>query len=190
MPQPRAQSAIIRRRVRALSCARSRPALTLPKDQKRLRLEQQTLYCVIIFFTIFALSFATPMQAEEFPTVTLQIRDQRLLVEVAKTAAQKIRGLGKRDSLAPNCGMLFPYAKADYYAFWMKGMRFDLDILWIRDHRIVDIRAHVPAPRGTPLIQYRPRVPADHVLEVEAGYAERHGWAIGDLVTIEPSSAY
>ncbi len=148
----------------------------------------QTLYCVVFSLGFLCSVLAASVRADELPTKTLQIRDQRISVEVAETAAQKMRGLSERDALAPNCGMLFPYAKADYYAFWMKGMRFRLDILWIRDLRIVDLRTNVPTPRGETLISYRPRTPADQVLEVEAGYAERHGWTIGDLVTIEPSS--
>lgn len=124
-------------------------------------------------------------RAEPLATATVRIREQTLRVEVAQTAAQKALGLGQRDALAPDHGMLFPYAKADTYAFWMKGMRFAIDIVWIRENRIVDISASLPPAHDGTLTQYRPRAPADQVLEVAAGYAARHGWAIGDAVTLE-----
>ncbi len=134
--------------------------------------------------------FMRAAQADERATATVTIRNQVILVELAQTEAQKALGLGGRDALLPDRGMLFPYAKTDYYTFWMKGMRFDLDIIWICKNRIVDIAANVSAPRGGPLVKYRPRVPADQVLEVVAGYAANHGWNLGDTVLMEsPASS-
>jgi len=114
----------------------------------------------------------------------VEIRGQRVAVDVADTPAKKALGLGGRDGLAPDTGMVFPYARPDYHAFWMKGMNFDIDILWIRDGRIVDIRHRVPYPRDGRLPSYSPKAPADLVLEVDAGYARAHGWRIGDRVTV------
>ncbi len=48
--------------------------------------------------------------------------------------------------------MLFLFDKPDYYPFWMKGMKFPLDILFIRGSTIVSIRrdfatwSHARAP--------------------------------------------
>lgn len=127
-------------------------------------------------------------------THVVTIRGRRIAVELADTLEKKARGLGDRDALAPRTGMLFPYAMPGVHAFWMAGMRFDLDLVWIRDGRIVDITARVPHPppeasRGPglpPLPVYSPREPADLVLEVTAGTAEQLGWRIGDPVRVDP----
>jgi uncharacterized membrane protein (UPF0127 family) len=68
----------------------------------------------------------------------------------------------------------------------MLEMRFDIDIVWIRDDRIVDVtRRALHDPTGE-LPVYRPREPANLVLEVPAGTVEKLGWKIGDRVTAEP----
>ena len=76
--------------------------------------------------------------------------------------------------------MLFLLAD-DSPSFWMKGMRFPLDIVWIKDGRVVDVSADVPPPRGpnAPLPTYSPDRPANRALEVNAGWAADHGVAAG-----------
>jgi len=104
-------------------------------------------------------------------------------VEVARTEAEKVRGLSGRDRLAPDRGMLFVYEAPVRPLIWMRGMRFPLDILWIRDGRVVDLvrGAKAPAPGEAPE-EFAPREDAQYVLEVPAGFVERQGIAVGDRV--------
>ncbi len=122
---------------------------------------------------------------------TVTIRGQAISAEVARSASDQMRGLGGRDGLAPNAGMVFPYPSARRPGFWMKDMRFDIDIVWIRDGRIVDISPFVPAPRANATLMdalptFSPKEPADTVLEVAAGTARTRGWSAGDAVRFEP----
>ncbi len=114
----------------------------------------------------------------------IKIHDHIFTVEIAASAKEKERGLGYRDSLAPDHSMLFPYDHKDQYQFWMKGMRFPLDFIWIDGRRIVDITTNVPAPIGDALPIYRPKVPVDKILELNAGTVEKIGIAIGDTIEI------
>jgi len=126
----------------------------------------------------------TPPDAPE-PEAWVTIGDARIATEIARDFATKARGLGGRDSLAWDHGMLFPYERPDFLAFWMKGMRFPIDIVWIRHGHIVDIAHRVPFdPQGGPGPTVRPRELADAVLEVPAGYAQAHGWRPGDRVEV------
>jgi len=104
-------------------------------------------------------------------------------VEVARTEAEKVRGLSGRDRLAPDRGMLFVYEAPVRPLIWMRGMRFPLDILWIRDGRVVDLvrGAKAPTPGEAPQ-EFAPREDAQYVLEVPAGFVERQGIAVGDRV--------
>jgi hypothetical protein len=106
-------------------------------------------------------------------------------VEVAQTEAEKVQGLSDRDRLAPDRGMLFVFGAPVRPVIWMRGMRFPLDILWIRDGRVVDLArgAKAPAPGEDPQ-RFTPREDIQYVLEVPAGFAERHGIAVGDRVEI------
>ena len=105
--------------------------------------------------------------------------------ELADTAERQQRGLSGRRQLADGQGMLFRYDEPGLHGFWMPDMHFDIDILWIRAGRIVHVEASVPHSDARTI--YRPREPADLVLEVPAGSAEHRGWRVGDSVDVQPA---
>ncbi len=122
---------------------------------------------------------------------TMTIRDTVVSLEFARTRAEQSRGLGGRDGLAWNHGMLFEYPSPRFPGFWMKDMRFDIDIVWIRAGRIVDISHRVRHFEDGPGPTLKPRELTDTVLEVPAGYAQANGWRIGDRAILDrgPSQA-
>ncbi len=113
------------------------------------------------------------------------ILGQRVEVVLARSKAEQSLGLGRRDGLAWDSGMLFLYDRAGFYSFWMKEMRFDIDIVWIRDDRIVDISHGVRHDPGGTGDKVRPRELVNAVLEVPAGYAASHGWRPGTHVELD-----
>lgn len=120
--------------------------------------------------------------AERLPAVV--IRGARIPVEIADDAAERTLGLSKRAALADGTGLFFIFERDDTWAFWMKDMRFSIDMIWIdRDGRIVHIERNV-VPESFPAM-YRPPVPARYVLEVNSGMAESLGWTAGDTARIE-----
>ena len=105
-------------------------------------------------------------------------------VEVSVTEAEKERGLGYRKSLAPDAGMLFVYETHDRYGYWMKGMEFPLDYIWILDNTVVDLSPNIPAP-ATPEeapVSLAPKQQLIKSLEVNAGLIAKDGIKIGDTV--------
>ena len=120
----------------------------------------------------------------------LKINDAVIKVEVANTQSKRSRGLGGRVSLASDSGMLFIFEKADKYPFWMKGLAFALDFVWIRDSEVVDVLENIQPPAsGTPdssLPFYGSNSPVDKVLEVNAGFVKAHSIKIGDVVKLSP----
>lgn len=115
----------------------------------------------------------------------LQINDIKIKVEIADNADKRKKGLGGRERLASDSGMLFVFPKVDYYNFWMKGMRFPLDFIWIKDKKVVDITKNVPSPEGEknedlPILT--PNQPVDSVLEVNAGLVDSHEIKVGDSI--------
>lgn len=121
-------------------------------------------------------------------TQQIKINDTLINVEVADTSAKRSKGLSGRESLATSSGMLFVYPEAKKYQFWMKGMKFALDVIFIKDGRVVDEIINVPPPDpGTPdtaLPVYQPMVSIDMVLEVNSGFAKEHNIKIGDQIFI------
>ena len=122
----------------------------------------------------------------------VEIRRGRVNVEVRRTPAEQAQGLSGRKELAWGDGMLFPYASPRPLRFWMKEMNFAIDMVWIREGRIVEISHRVPPPEpGAATHQIptaQPRELADTVLEVPAGYASAHGWRRGDPVEYGPNA--
>jgi uncharacterized protein len=115
----------------------------------------------------------------------VQVGEAEVVADIADDTESRQRGLSGRASLDENEGMLFLLAN-DSPSFWMKGMRFAIDIVWIRGSRVVDVTADVPPPRGSnaPLSTYSPDRPADRALEVSAGWAADHGIRRGDVVRV------
>lgn len=109
-----------------------------------------------------------------------------VVVEVARTEAEKVRGLSGRDGLPPGRGMLFVYETPVRPVIWMRGMRFPLDILWIQDGRVMDlVRGAVPPDPGEPPELFAPPQKVQYVLEVPAGFADRYGVVPNDPVQID-----
>lgn len=106
--------------------------------------------------------------------------------EVADTPAKLELGLGKRDALAPSAAMYFPMGDARRWLFWMKGMRFPIDIVWIADGKVVDVSPNAPPPqKGQDPTTFNPSDPADAVLEINAGQAEAYGIRPGADVRLD-----
>jgi len=115
----------------------------------------------------------------------VRISTTTIMTQVVSTPADRARGLSGRASLAANHGMLFLFDKADYYGFWMPDMKFNLDIVFIRDGKIVDLVENLPAPlAGQAPETYFPRAAADRVLEVNAGTVKAGNWKIGEAALI------
>lgn len=119
---------------------------------------------------------------------TIVVGDREVTVDLAVTGAQQQLGLGYRNGLDEDHGMLFIGDSPEPKTFWMKGMRFCLDIIWIEDGQIVGAAESVcPDPDGT-LDRDRPvypsGVPVTHVLEMDAGWLHAHGYGAGTPVDL------
>lgn len=78
-------------------------------------------------------------------------------------------GLSNRDSLCEDCGMLFEFPDKGRRTFWMKDMRFDLDIIWLEDFKVVGIEKNIPYGfKGT----LPSPASVNRVLEINAGKSD------------------
>lgn len=112
---------------------------------------------------------------DSLPVNTCQIGQKKFSVEVASTIATRMRGLSYRQSLPSGSGMLFVFPTSNTGGFWMKDMNFALDLVWMKNGRVVGVERNIPPPLpGTPLYAlpiYHPPESITHVLEVNAGEA-------------------
>ncbi len=114
------------------------------------------------------------------------LQGKRFDVRVADTPETRELGLSYFRSLPANQGMIFLFDRADRYAFWMKGMRFPLDVVWLKKstgnkYRVIGYESNV-RPETYPAVFTTPE-PADAFLELNAGTLERMSNILGiDLV--------
>jgi uncharacterized protein len=120
---------------------------------------------------------------------------QRFRVEVARTVAERSRGLMARDHLDEDAGMLFLYRdiQSPRSGFWMYRTRIPLDIAFIgEDGRIGATFTMLPCASENPAecpVTY-PGVPYRAALEVNAGVFEALGIAEGDCVSWPDSAGH
>jgi uncharacterized membrane protein (UPF0127 family) len=106
-------------------------------------------------------------------------------LEVAATPRQQAMGLQLRPPLPPLRGMWFPYAMPTPATFWMHRTPAPLDMLFIREGRVVAIEAHTKPCMRLPCPSYGPAGPVDGVVELAAGQAEALGIVVGSPARIE-----
>lgn len=146
---------------------------------------------VVVTLAVFSLAWGWLWWSQQqLDRATVTVGEATVAVEVASSIPTLRKGLSGRASLPDGTGMLFRFPKEERHAIWMRDMRFAIDILWIRDGVVVDVAPEVPPPSGAALENpallriYEPRLPADMVLEVPAGFAAAHGVKIGDAVEV------
>ena len=119
------------------------------------------------------------------PIVT--INNQNFKVTIAASQKEKEIGLSETKSISKDQGMLFIFNQPAYYSFWMKNMKFPIDIIYINNDTIVTIESNAQPPKDgqkNPVI-YTPTKPADKVLEIQAGLSEKYKFKNGDKVKYE-----
>ena len=118
---------------------------------------------------------------QTIPKIDITIKDKVFSLEIAKTIAQKSRGLSNRNSLCPNCGMIFVYRIETIYPFWMKNTLIPLDIIWVNKQGIV-----VDIIQGKPndLSILTPKSPALYIIELNKDTSTNLNLNIGDHIQI------
>lgn len=120
-------------------------------------------------------------------TPTATIDDHKFKLMIAKTGKEKEIGLSETKNLPQDQGMLFPFDSPGYYSFWMKNMKFPIDIIFIKDNAIITIYKDVSPPKTSneSLPVYSPQSPADSVLEINASKSSQYDFKQGDTVKYE-----
>ncbi len=109
------------------------------------------------------------------------VRDVLVKAELVNTDTRRELGLGGRPGLSEGRGMLFEMPGSDSWQFWMKGMRFAIDIIWIENGRVTGCDKNIsPDDRRI----FNSPGDAGYVLEVPEGFCDRYSVQINDAVKI------
>ena len=111
---------------------------------------------------------------------------QCFFVELAKTEAEREKGLMYKTYLNKNAGMLFIFNKEGIYPFWMKNTLISLDIIWIDGNNEVVFISHDAQPCKSLICPtINPSAKAKYVLEINAGMAKKTGFKAGDSLELK-----
>ena len=132
---------------------------------------------VLIFLNWSRHSYGTKLQIKNIETE--KVND--FLVKIAKTDAEKERGLMWVDSLPQDQGMMFEFENERIILMWMKNTKISLDMIFInKEGRVVGVKQNAK-PESLDIISSE--ILALKVLEINGGLAKKLNIKIGDSVT-------
>jgi uncharacterized protein len=113
---------------------------------------------------------------DQYVKTTVTAKNTTLVVDLALTTDQQSRGLSGREKMSDNQGMLFVMQSPGRYGFWMKEMKFPLDIFWLDTKgKAVYLKQNLkPCLTILNCPTYSPDTDSLYVLETVAGFSQRH----------------
>ena len=137
------------------------------------------LFSIMLFLMLCLAGCDKTGEVEKNNTISLEIEDQTIQVEVADSPQEWELGLSYRDTLANDHGMLFVFPNERRRSFWMRGCNFDIDLAYIEtDGTISEIITMKKEPLSTPpesLTTYPSQSPTiRYALEMIGGWFEEH----------------
>ncbi len=152
----------------------------MPIRRKTLVISLGALVVLIVVLVLGAVFVLRQYRESEtgYKKMPLSTPNAKFELLVAGTYAQRELGLGNRSGLPANKGMLFPYDQESKPCFWMRGMRFPVDMIWLdKSKTVVDVAANVKP--GTFPQAFCPKQPAQYVIELNANAAAKSGVTVG-----------
>jgi uncharacterized membrane protein (UPF0127 family) len=126
---------------------------------------------------------AAPPKLREGRVVFADAGKKAVSVEIAEREDDRMRGLMYRRALAEDRGMIFRFEEARDHSFWMHNTCIPLDMLFIADDgTIAGIEENTRTMDDS---TYGVGCPSSYVLELNAGWARKHGVAAGQRVVLE-----
>ncbi|MGD1834267.1 MAG: DUF192 domain-containing protein [Nitrososphaeraceae archaeon] len=117
-------------------------------------------------------------------TIDILLNNITLRVDVAITDLQKQKGLSIKNTLKEDEGMIFIFEKPKQAGFWMKGMKFPIDIIWLNNNlSIIHIEKELqPCPTILNCPVYKPDKDALYVLETVSGFSDKYDLKENDTI--------
>ena len=138
----------------------------------------------VLGYLFFVKQDATKQFIEPLVGPQVRIAGNVFYVDVADDPDERLLGLSNRESLGKDRGMIFLFEKENLYGFWMKGMFFPIDIVWVKGDQVAGFSENLEPDDRFDRPLYYPPDPVDKVLEINAGEVQRRGMKIGDPVEI------
>ncbi len=138
------------------------------------------IFLIILISLFLILLLITPKSS----TTTLHLPTKDISLIIADTTETREKGLSGKEVLPEDTAMLFIFDRPAQYGFWMKDMKFPIDILWLdENYQIVDMKKGL-SPETFPET-YEPAEKSLYVLETNANFVEENRLKVGDRLDID-----
>lgn len=138
------------------------------------------ILAVLLLIVLIARSYQLPDDCRQYyrHDATIHIAGSAIKTEIADSDQELEKGLSGRICIGENEGMLFVFKEPGYYNFWMKDMKFPIDIVWVdANKRVIEVTDNIQ-PSTYPDTFISTRRP-QYVLELKAGQAAKLGITSG-----------
>lgn len=109
----------------------------------------------------------------------LSINGKDFWVQIVESDRDRQMGLSGRYDMCDKCGMLFVFDDMSERGFWMKDMRFDIDIIFAdADKKIVKMYENADRKKFPETYNAN----AKYVLELGSGTVKNSGIVVGDVI--------
>lgn len=109
------------------------------------------------------------------------VRGFELNADIPIIGEQMSKGLAVKNQLKENEAMLFVFEKPGRHSFWMKDMKFPIDIIWLdSDGKVAHIEKNLqPCVSVLICTGYSPNIDSQYVLETASNFTQRHNISVG-----------
>lgn len=123
-----------------------------------------------------SLLFVTGNLDDHLAEAKITVNGFEILADVAITNEEQTKGLSIKEHMNEDEGMLFVYDRPLRQGFWMKDMKFPIDIIWLNGTgSIVHIEENLqPCISSLECPSFSPDEDAQYVLETVAGFSRKH----------------
>ncbi len=154
--------------------------MSAPKSGTLLAITLVASALVVVVLLLFVYERSSDQVSGQKRSLTVSGAKTPYTVFVPVSSAAQEKGLGYIDAIPNDEGMLFAYGETQQLCFWMRGMRFSLDMLWLdQDRRVSHIQPSI-SPATYPKSYC---FDGQFVLELNAGQAARNHIVQGAQVT-------
>ncbi len=144
------------------------------------------LLALVAGVAFYQFNVKTATQSQMKTTEKATIDSHTFNVEVVKDSKAQEIGLIKYNSIQDDQGMLFVFNTPAIYSFWMRGMKFPIDIIFINNNTVVSTVENIQPVKATAtnIPIYQPVAPADMALEINTGLVKKYNIKKGDTIKI------
>jgi uncharacterized membrane protein (UPF0127 family) len=155
------------------------------------RLQLLVVPAILILVIVLAVVFGSSAKPAKTVQSCGKYRNDKTVIighnvfkaEAPESQAEFDKGLGGRPCILSDEAMIFPFTRPGQYAFWMKDMKFPIDILWISANHIVVAEKINLQPSTYPKKYANPAsLPAEYVLEIKANLTKQLNIKPGTIV--------